>query len=214
MPKSAPHRRGRLCSVRASVVPWLRRNAFASLASALSRQPMLPRPRRQRILRALPHCPRVAVRPPVCTRPSPSRLVTMSLTPLRLHENRPSVPCGARSSPKRTVGCCDDTSQQWQPPAAALCPRPRRACAAIQTRGAPRPTLSCRYALDIWAIMQQDYPSTDQESSACSGCLVLVSLDAPCELVRPKTPGTSTSGRAGAAARSVPSVTQDGRPQR
>ena len=52
------------------------------------------------------------------------------------------------------------------------------------------------FALDIWTMMQQDYPSADQESSACSGSLVLMSLDAPCEPVRPRTPGASTGGRA------------------
>ena len=31
--------------------------------------------------------------------------------------------------------------------------------------------LSCRFALDIWTIMQHDCPSADQESSTCSGSL-------------------------------------------
>ena len=51
--------------------------------------------------------------------------------------------------------------------------------------------------------MQQEYPFAVQgvqrvlkESSACSGPLVLLSSDAPCELVRPQTAGASTGGRA------------------
>ena len=70
-----------------SAAPRLRRSALASLAPASARRPLLPSSRNRRIPRApsaLPHCPRFAVRLPICTRPPPSRLIRILLAPLRL----------------------------------------------------------------------------------------------------------------------------------
>ena len=54
--------------------------------------------------------------------------------------------------------------------------------------------VSCRFALDIWTVMQHEDPSADQEPVAGSDSQVLLSLDAPCELVRLQGPDFSTGG--------------------
>ena len=101
-------------------------------------------------------------------------------------------------------GCCDDTSSDDDE---------QRAHAVVAPALPSGPTeldelsvaLTSRFALDIFAIMQQDYPPADQESSVCSGSLDLSGLDAHPELVGPQAPGAST-------ARSVPSVPLHGCP--
>ena len=56
--------------------------------------------------------------------------------------------------------------------------------------------LSCRFARDMWRIMQHEDFSADQDSSAGSDSLVPLSLDAPCELLMLQAPGFSAGGGA------------------
>ena len=131
-------------------------------------------------------------------RPSPSWLVRIHQRRRRPRKPKRSMwreiwPEARRRSPcgvlRRPLG-----AQPEQPSAACCC------CAPALLSGFAdldelSVALSCRFAFDIWTLMQQDCPSADQESSVCSDSLVLVSLDALCELVRPSTPGADVHER-------------------
>ena len=180
---------GRFCSARAALVPQESAES-ASTVRALS----LP----------TPHGAPASLHPP-------SQLVRIHLTPLRLAAVTNAA--DTRKKAKRSMwrvplvamwGCydvpsSDDDEHNMGNPLLQLCAHALVAPSLLSgfvELDDLWVALSCRFPLDVWTIMQQDYPSADQESSACSGSPVLMSLDAPCELVTPQTPGASTCGRA------------------
>ena len=130
-----------------------------------SRIPLLPCPRSLWIPRApsaLPH-PRLAVR-----QFAPAR---------RRAGSSDAAECRRRSRDKRArklAKCCCAPTQSSHP---RCCPDSRSLMSLLWV------ALCCRIALDIWTITKQDYSFADQDSSACSGSLVLMSLDPPCQLV-------------------------------
>ena len=89
------------------------------------------------------------------------------------------------------VGCCDASSSdddEHITSNASLLACAHAIVAPAQLFGLTEPdelsvALPCRFALDSWTIMQREGPSADQGSRAGSDSLVLLSLDAPCELV-------------------------------
>ena len=82
------------------------------------------------------------------------------------HANRPSVPCGLKRSGGCHVGCCvvplsDDDEHNTGNPLLLLCAHDFVAPAllpAFAELGWLSVVLSCRFAPDIWTIMQQEYP--------------------------------------------------------
>ena len=205
VPKCAPHRRGSTLlseggSPTSQLLPTrLRRSAFASLTSALAR----PGSRAPGVWGFCEHRPRFltahvspcARRPAARQNPSDAAEARRRSRDKRRRFTRKQAKLfmwrEIKPQARRDDTSSDDHEHNTSNLLLLLLCAHALVAPALLSGFAELDELSVAQqccALDICTIMQQDYYSADQESSVRSGSLVSMSLDSPCELVRPQAP--------------------------